>query len=44
MKVSHADHKLAMGPYLSAGILTTILFGGPIVNVYINLLSGLMGM
>ncbi len=44
MKVSHADHKLAMGPYLSAGILTTIWFGGPIVNGYINLLSGLMGM
>ncbi|MGN0164970.1 MAG: prepilin peptidase [Lachnospiraceae bacterium] len=34
MKVSGAEHVLAMGPYLSAGIMLAVLFGEPILNWY----------
>ena len=34
MKVSKADHVLAMGPYLSAGIITAVWFGTRILEWY----------
>ena len=34
MKVSKEGHVLAMGPYLAAGILTALWFGGPILEWY----------
>ncbi len=34
MKVSKADHVLAMGPYLSAGMLTAAWFGKDILTWY----------
>jgi leader peptidase (prepilin peptidase)/N-methyltransferase len=34
MKISKADHMLAMGPYLSAGILTAAWFGEQIIAWY----------
>ncbi len=36
MKVSKADHVLAFGPYLSAGILIASLWGEKIVNAYLG--------
>lgn len=36
MKVSDAEHVLAMGPYLSAGIMLAVLFGEPILNWYLG--------
>ena len=39
MKVSQAERVLAMGPYLSAGILIAALWGNQFLNWYINLLS-----
>lgn len=38
MKVSHAEHMLAMGPYLSMGILIAALYGTPFINWYFGLL------
>ena len=39
MKVSRAEHVLAMGPYLSAGILITALWGQQFIDWYLGLLS-----
>ncbi len=39
MKVTKAEHTLAFGPYLSLGILITVLFGQPILNWYLGLLG-----
>ncbi len=39
MKVSKAEHTLAFGPYLSLGILITVLFGQPILSWYLGLLG-----
>ena len=39
MKISKADHQLAFGPYLSAGILIAALFGNEIVTWYVGLLG-----
>ena len=39
MKVSHAEHVLAMGPYLSAGIIIAALWGNEFINWYIRLLT-----
>ncbi len=36
MRVSGEEHMLAMGPYLSAGILTAILFGSEIIEWYVG--------
>lgn len=38
MKIQKADHVLAFGPYLSAGILISLLFGEPLFTWYLNLL------
>ena len=37
MKVSKADHVLAMGPYLSAGIFIAMMWGDFIVNMYLRM-------
>ena len=37
MKVSNAEHKLAMGPYLSAGIFAAALWGSQFLNWYLSL-------
>ena len=39
MKVSQAEHVLAMGPYLSAGILIASLWGNQFINWYFGLLA-----
>lgn len=39
MKVSQAEHVLAMGPYLSAGILIATLWGNQFINWYFSLLA-----
>ncbi|MCQ2080730.1 MAG: prepilin peptidase [Lachnospiraceae bacterium] len=39
MRVSKADHQLAFGPYLSAGILIAVLFGNEMISWYIGLLG-----
>ena len=39
MKLQNKDHQLALGPYLSAGIVSAIWFGEPIVEWY----SGFFG-
>ncbi len=39
MKVSKAEHTLAFGPYLSLGIVITVLFGQPILNWYLGMLG-----
>ncbi len=36
MKVSDAEHVLAMGPYLSAGILIAALFGNQFISMYMS--------
>lgn len=38
MRVSHADHVLAMGPYLSAGILLAAFFGEHWILWYLSLM------
>lgn len=38
MKVSHAEHVLAMGPYLSMGILIAALWGNAFIEWYFGLL------
>lgn len=38
MKLSHADHKLAFGPYLSIGMWIAMLYGEPIMNWYLGTL------
>lgn len=39
MKISKAEHVLAFGPYLSAGILIAALFGNEIITWYIKILG-----
>lgn len=39
MKVSHAEHVLAMGPYLSAGVFLAALWGNTWINWYLSLLG-----
>lgn len=39
MKVTKADHVLAFGPYLSAGILIAQLFGNQMIGAYLNFLG-----
>ena len=39
MKVSHAGHVLAMGPYLAAGIFLAALWGETWIRWYIGLLG-----
>lgn len=39
MKIEKTDHVLAFGPYLSAGIIISLLWGEEIVNWYIKLLG-----
>lgn len=39
MKVSQAEHVLAMGPYLSAGILISALWGTNFINWYFGFLA-----
>lgn len=36
MKISKADHVLAMGPYLSAGVVIALLWGNSIINWYVS--------
>lgn len=38
MKVSKADHVLALGPYLSIGIFVSALWGGQMIGWYISML------
>ena len=38
MKVSHVEHMLAMGPYLSMGILIAALYGNQFINWYFGFL------
>ena len=42
MKVSGESHVLAMGPYLSAGIVIAVLFGERIISVYFGYLDSLL--
>jgi leader peptidase (prepilin peptidase)/N-methyltransferase len=37
MRIRDYDHQLAMGPYLSAGILISALFGTQFINWYLSL-------
>lgn len=37
MKVSDAEHVLAMGPYLSAGIFIALMWGDAVINWYLRL-------
>lgn len=39
MKVSHAEHVLAMGPYLSTGVFLAALWGNTWINWYLSLLG-----
>ncbi len=39
MRVSKAEHTLAFGPYLSLGILITVLFGQPLLTCYLGMLG-----
>ncbi len=39
MKITHADHVLAMGPYLSAGIAIAALWGDKIFDAYLKLMG-----
>ena len=39
MKISKKENVLAFGPYLCAGIFLTILFGNPLIELYIGFLS-----
>ncbi|MCI5641494.1 MAG: prepilin peptidase [Lachnospiraceae bacterium] len=37
MKVSGAEHRLALGPYLSVGIWFAMLFGDPVIQWYLTM-------
>lgn len=37
MKITKADHVLAMGPYLAMGMMITVFFGEPILNWYLGM-------
>lgn len=38
MKITKADHVLAMGPYLATGLVVSMFFGTQLITWYINLL------
>ena len=40
MKVSGADHMLAMGPYLAMGIIIAALWGDALIQAYLNIVFG----
>lgn len=40
MKISHADHVLAMGPYLSVGVMIVTLWGNQMINWYLTVCLG----
>lgn len=40
MKFANAGRMLAMGPYLSAGILTAVWFGEPVIHWYLGMFPG----
>lgn len=40
MKLSHADHVLAMGPYLSVGVIIAALWGSQMINWYLTVCLG----
>ena len=42
MKISGESHVLAMGPYLSAGIVIAVLFGERIISAYFGYLDSLL--
>ncbi len=37
MKIGHVTKVLAFGPYLSAGIVTALLYGGQIIDMYVRI-------
>jgi len=39
MKISKAEHVLAMGPYLSAGIFVSALWGNKLIDWYLSMFS-----
>lgn len=39
MKLAGADHKLALGPYLSAGVILAALFGEQMIDWYLGMLG-----
>lgn len=41
MKLSHADHVLAMGPYLSVGVMIAALWGNQMINWYLTVCLGM---
>lgn len=41
MKISHADHVLAMGPYLSVGVMIAALWGNQMINWYLSVCLGM---
>lgn len=41
MKISHADHVLAMGPYLSVGVMIAALWGNQMINWYLSICLGM---
>lgn len=43
MKVSGAEHRLAMGPYLAAGIMIAVLWGDQFLNWYLGSFTASMG-
>ncbi len=43
MKVSGAEHRLAMGPYLAAGIMIAVLWGNQFLNWYLGSFTASMG-
>lgn len=40
MKIQNAEHMLAMGPYLSAGIMIAALWGEQMIRMYMDILIG----
>jgi leader peptidase (prepilin peptidase)/N-methyltransferase len=40
MKISKADHVLAMGPYLAIGVILSSLFGNQLIEWYLSFLTG----
>lgn len=42
MKISGESHVLAMGPYLSAGIIIAVFFGEAMISAYFNYLNSLL--
>lgn len=41
MNLSHADHVLAMGPYLSVGVMIAALWGNQMINWYLTVCLGM---